>query len=341
MQTERFASRYLVSPSYDLVFFILSPLFALVLGLALSQTPLNGEEVYEGENWLEIFISIFIMAHLFIVIFRSHGNAAIFQLYPFRFTVVPLLALVAMGYSAWALVIGSVLATFWDVYHSSLQTFGLGRIYDKLAGNDPRVGRRLDIILNFYLYAGPIAAGATLMDHVNDFEEFKDVGSFFFTEIPAYVEFNSGILSWLVIGTGIPFLIYYLYAYWRLARAGHRISYQKVVLLFLTGVCSIYAWGFNPFGMAFFIMNFFHAWQYFALIWWSERKTLVRLAGREGRAGATGAALALLLGVGLAYGVVAGLYHEDSAWITSAFLVVSLMHFWYDGLIWSARRDQI
>jgi hypothetical protein len=42
---------------------------------------------------------------------------------------------------------------------------------------------------------------------------------------------------------------------------------SKGLLLFLTGVCSIYAWGFNPFGLAFFIMNVFHAWQYFALIW--------------------------------------------------------------------------
>jgi hypothetical protein len=259
---------------------------------------LNGDDIYDGDNWLEIGLSIFIMSHLFIVIFCSHGNGAIFRLHPFRFTAVPLLVLVVMGFSTWALVIGSVIATFWDVYHSSLQTFGLGRIYDKLAGNDPTVGRRLDITLNFYIYAGPIAAG-------------------------------------------VPFLVYYILAYWRLARAGHRISYQKVLLLFLTGVCSIYAWGFNPFGMAFFIMNVFHAWQYFALIWWSERKTLTRLVGREGRARAGAAALTLLLGTGLAYGLVAGLYSGDNSWIVSAFLVVSLMHFWYDGFIWSARRNQI
>jgi len=160
---------------------------ALGLGLMLSQTPLNGDDVYDGDNWLEIGLSIFIMSHLFIVIFRSHG----------------------------------------------------------------------------------------------------------------------------------------ILAYCRLARAGHRISYQKVLLLFLTGVCSNYAWGFNPFGMAFFVMNVFHAWQYFALIWWSERKTLTRLVGREGCARAGAAALTLLLGTGLAYGLVAGLYSGGNSWIVSAFLVVS------------------
>jgi hypothetical protein len=48
----------------------------------------------------------------------------------------------------------SVLATFWDVYHSALQTFGFARIYDRKAGNDPMVGRRLDWHLNQLLYAG-------------------------------------------------------------------------------------------------------------------------------------------------------------------------------------------
>ncbi|MDA1098033.1 MAG: hypothetical protein O2967_03530 [Proteobacteria bacterium] len=337
----QFVSHYLVSPAYDIIFFISSPLLALILGLGLSHSPLNRGEVLGGENWVEMFLSIFVMAHLFIVIFRSHFNPGIYRLYPVRFAIVPLVLFLAMGYSIWAMVIGSVLATFWDVYHSSLQTFGLGRLYDKIAGNDPRVGRRLDIALNLYIYAGPIAAGATLMDHVDDFAEFKAVNSLFFTEIPAYVEFNSAILTWLVIGTGVPFLFYYLHAYRKLARAGHRVSFQKVALLLSTGIVSIYAWGFNPFGMAFFIMNVFHAWQYFAIIWWSERDHLIRAVRQEGRTRAVPAALALLLGTSLAYGLVAGLYHGGNDWLFSVFLVVSLMHFWYDGFIWSVRRHQI
>ncbi len=311
------------------------------LGAAIDEAVGVHCHIHSGDNFLDIFLAMFIMAHLVIVVFRSHFNPAIFALHPFRFTIVPLLLLASMGLSTWALIIGSVLTTFWDVYHSSLQTFGLGRIYDKLAGNDPRVGRRLDIILNFVIYAGPIAAGATLMDHVNEFSDFELVHAVFFTKIPAYVESNSGILSWLVIGTGVPFLAYYLFAYWRLARAGHRISYQKVALLFCTAVCSIYAWGFNPFGMAFFIVNFFHALQYFGIIWWAERKTLVRLAGGEGLRHASAAALVLLIGFALVYGFLAGNYHGHNSWLVATFLTVSLMHFWYDGFIWSTRRSQI
>jgi hypothetical protein len=67
----------------------------------------------------------------------------------------------------------SVLVTFWDVYHSALQTFGFARIYDARAGNDPAVSRRLDWWLNQLFYVGPILAGATMMDHFEDFEEFE------------------------------------------------------------------------------------------------------------------------------------------------------------------------
>ena len=42
----------------------------------------------------------------------------------------------------------------------------------------------------------------------------------------------------------------------------------------LTGAVSLYAWGFNPFGHAFFVMNFFHAWQYFAIVWSTDKKNV-------------------------------------------------------------------
>ena len=56
---------------------------------------------------------------------------------------------------------------------------GEGRI------RDPLRGRRLDWALNQLLYAGPIVAGATMLDHFDDFNEFvfaggsKGIGRFF------------------------------------------------------------------------------------------------------------------------------------------------------------------
>ncbi len=65
----------------------------------------------------------------------------------------------------------------------------------------------------------------------------------------------------------------------RLARAGSRGSTQKITLHVLTGIASIYAWGFNPFGHGFFAMNFFRAWQYFAIVWSTDKKNVQRVFG--------------------------------------------------------------
>jgi len=336
------SSGFIVGPAFDWVYFILAPLWALALGLIIAQTSLNDDAAAFGfdNSWANFLLGAFIFAHLFVVVFRSHLNPRVFRLYPTRFTLVPVLLFISFMYSAWILVIGSVLATFWDVWHSGQQTFGLGRIYDARAGNDPRTGRVMDMILNALLYAGPIAAGATLMDHVEDFQEFADVGAAFFTAIPAQVESNAQYLTWAVIGLGLPFLVFYLYYYWRRAQAGYRVSPQKIILLVSTGVTSIWAWAFNPFGMAFFIMNFFHALQYFALVWWSEKGNIARIIGVQDRPWAGKAALLVLIGVGGAYGLLSEL-GPPSDMLYALFLVVSLMHFWYDGFIWSVRRKEV
>lgn len=337
-------SGYIVTPVYDGLFFIGSPILALIIGIAISGTPWSNERIsvfgHRG-SFTHIFIGAFIMAHLVIVFFRSHANTAILRQYPLRFSLVPVALLAAMLSSKWILVAVSVLATWWDVYHSSLQTFGLGRIYDAKAGNHPQVGRRLDIMLNILLYAGPILAGATLMDHVNDFNEFSEVGSVFFTSIPAYVESNRRFLTWAVTAVSIPFFAYYVWAYVQHHRQGYRVSFQKMALLVSTGVCSVYTWGFNTFGEAFFIMNFFHAFQYFAIVWWSEQKTMIRLFRLGGLPYGKPLALMLFLLIGFGYGLWAEVSDVDNQWAMSVVLTVAIMHFWYDGFIWSVRKRQV
>jgi hypothetical protein len=305
-------SGFLVGPVYDGLFFIGSPLLALGLGLAISGTSITTRyfRLFSHEGTAAtMFIGGFTMAHLVIVFFRSHGNRTIFSTHPYRFTVVPLLLLAAMTASLWVQCAVAVLATFWDVYHSSLQTFGLARIYDRRAGNDPTAGRRLDYLLNLLLYAGPIVAGVSLMKHVNEFKAFRAVGSVLLARLPERVE---SIHPWLTIGvlaTGIPFLVYYVVRYAVMAREGYRVSPQKVMLLVSTAACSITCWTFDSFGQAFFVMNFFHALQYFALVWHIEKGTcpgfsgcaLARRDARDFRA---------FVGLGAAYGFFAEVFAD-------------------------------
>ncbi len=337
-------SGYFINAAADRILLIFSPLIALIIGVLISSWRWAHEEVqFLGDEGtpVHIFIGTFIMAHLFIVFFRSHGNKQIFRLHPARFVAVPIVLFSSMMISDWVAVSVAVLATWWDVYHSALQTFGIGRIYDMKAGNDPKMGRRLDVFLNMLLYAGPILAGATLMLHIEDFEDFEKVGSMFFTAIPAFTMSHQRYLTWALVLVGTPFIVYYVYAYRKLYKQGYKVSYQKVALLASTGICSIYTWGFNTFGEAFFIMNFFHALQYFAIVWWSEKKNIQSVFGLSKISWGKPAAFTLFLLVAFAYGIWAETTDMSNDWAFCFVMVVSIMHFWYDGFIWSVRKKQV
>jgi hypothetical protein len=335
---------YIAGPVHDAVMFIGAPLLALGLGIAVAGTPLADEEIsvwgHEGTA-TSIFIGSFIMAHLVLVVVRSHCNERVFARHPRRFIVAPLVLLALLWASDWMLAIAIVVTVWWDVVHSALQTFGLGRIYDARQGNPPTLGRRLDLGLNLLLYVGPVLAGATLIDHLLPFAAFEKVGAVVFRQVPIQAEAHQGALARGLVIAGAAYLLIYVLGYLRLRRQGYRISPQKVALLVSTGACSIYTWGFNSFGEAFFIMNFFHAWQYFGLVWWSERGNLRRRLGLAGvRRGELLTLLAMLLAAG-GYGVWAEFVPDTDRFALALTLVVSLMHFWYDGFIWSVRRQEI
>ena len=139
---------------------------------------------------------------------------------------------------------------------------------------------------------------------------------------------------------GLPFILYYLLRYALMVRSGYHVSAQKVVLLTSTAACSIYAWTFNPFGQAFFIMNFFHALQYFALVWHIEKSNMTRVFRVGPSRLAIPLTFALFLAVGGAYGFFAEVF-ADVGVLLSITLVVSIMHFWWDGFIWSVRKKQV
>jgi hypothetical protein len=338
-------SPYIAGPWFDWLLFLLPPVLALVAGALISDSwlvqskfRLAGVKVTVAG----VVLGVLINAHLVAVFFRSHGNPSIFKLYPVRFIAVPLLLYAAMMSSLWVLVAATVLTVFWDVYHSALQTFGLARIYDRNHGNDPAAGRTLDLVLNHLLYAGPILGGATMLAHFKRFELFEDVESVFFTQIPAFMKTNHRYFTWGVVAVGTLFLIVYVLVYIRLYRRGYKISFLKVYLLASTGLCSIYTWGFNSWGQAFFIMNVFHAVQYLGLVWHAERKVLLqRLRLDKARAGGLIAAF-LFLGAVTGYGVVAHMIAtEEILWLWCITQVVALMHFWYDGFIWSVTKKQV
>lgn len=336
----RATTNWVIGPRSDWLNLALTPLWALGLGLALGLTPLGTVKIPafgRAGSTADGFISCFILAHLFLVFLRSHGNPEIRRLHPVRFWAVPPVLFVL--FAAWppARAAGAVLAIWWDVYHSSLQTFGIGRIFDAKAGNDAEHGRLMDLLLNLFLYAGPVLGGALLIYHASSFYEFSVLGLLSFGALPMKILALQGRIRLILLAAGVPFLTAYAVYYAFLIHSGYRVDARKAVLYLSTAICSIWAWGFNPLGMGLFIMNFFHAWQYFALVWRYEGATAARVLGmREGLP-----ALAAMIGVAFLYGALGSVLGEISDLALSATLVVSLMHFWYDGFVWSVRRGQV
>jgi hypothetical protein len=337
-------SPYIVGRAYDWAYFLAPPVAALALGAAVSRTTFTARPIaLAGQQitWEALLISALIHAHLVAVVFRSHANGAIFRRHPLRFVLVPLVLWAALRTWLWLAVASLVVATFWDVWHSGAQTFGLARIYERNAGNPPAAGRRLDFWLNQLLYAGPILGGATMLDHFESFQSFEQVGAAALARVPVFMTSTHRYWAWGVLAGGTAFVAVYVFAYVRLWRRGHAVSWLKLWLVASTGLCSVYTWGFNSFGEAFFIMNLFHAVQYLALVWATEGR---RLCARTGLARhGIGVALGLVLfaAVVLAYGVAAALVDTSRRNLWAVTMVVSLMHFWYDGFIWSVGRRQI
>jgi hypothetical protein len=343
-------SGYIASPASDWFFLIAAPLVAVLVYVPFAVFPVlsfQTQDLRFRGSFRDGFIQVVIYSHLFIVFFRSHANPAIFRTHPFRFAVVPLALFGAVYASAWALVAVTVLGVWWDIYHSAMQTFGIGRIYDMRAGNDLRAGRRLDQAMNLLLYAGPILGGASLALHLQSFSSFSEVGSAFFTSIPARAGAHSRELTLAVFAIGIPYSLFYVWSYWRMWRGGYRVSLQKAALYGIVAVVSIACWGFNSFGEAFFVMNFFHALQYFFIVWHNEGTGLTRRSGFARLPHGRYIVLSIFLIVGLGYGI-----WTTGAWpwpelqpsrrgLAATLITVSILHFWYDGFIWSVRKGQV
>lgn len=349
VQTESRLARYVAGladparaiggPRFDAICFWGGPLIWLFVTEAwFSSALLMPKEAGHGfVAAIGYFAAILTYGHLVAVVPRAYFNREVFEQNRFRLTAVPVLLLVGLLISPIIMAIAGMLAILWDVHHSAMQNFGLGRIYDMKAGNDAQILRQTDLRLNWVLYVGPLAAGASLLTHAN---ALVTDGKASFVEIAAL----PGVLEqqhyWI---SAVAVLAWFLTIGWsvldyrRAIAAGYRLPPHKAALTVSTGLVSLIAWGFSSPLVAFISINIYHAIQYFALVWLKEGD---RMAQRAKRAPAS--TLGLFLGlcgvIGVAYDTATT---TNINWLIAPFVACSLLHFWYDSFVWSVRKKQV
>ena len=332
-------ARAISGPRFDLLLFWGAPVLASILvwvwvasARAMPAGPGQGAIAA-----LAYAVAVLTFAHLVAVVPRAYLNREVFSANRNRLVIVPLLLVAALLLSPVVLVCAAVLAVLWDVHHSAMQTFGIGRIYDMKAGNGPQVLRSTDLRLYWALYVGPIAAGASLVAHAESFSNFSRLDWTLLASGPGIIASHVEPIRYAAIAAWAAVLIWAVRDYRAAAAAGYRMPAHKAALLGSTGLVSILAWGLAPPFMAFAIINLFHAVQYFALVWLKEgdRISAVLRSGGSRRLALAGF-LICCGGFGITYAAV-----DEKSLLIAPFLACSLLHFWFDSFVWSVRKKQV
>ncbi|MDE1466707.1 hypothetical protein [Aurantiacibacter sp. D1-12] len=304
---------------------------------------LKGTELALGASSSEVAVYAFLFAtmitygHLVAVVPRAYLNQDVFSANRFRLTVVPVVLIAALAVSPTVFIIAGIVAFFWDVHHSAMQTFGIARIYDFKAGNGPTFLRRTDLLLNWMLYVGPIFVGASFVLHADQLSGFADTPLTVLATAPGYLEAGHAPLRNIALGIWAVGIVWAVVNYGNAVRQGYKIPPHKVALIAGTGAVTFLAWGFLPPLIAFATINIHHAVQYYVIVWVQEGKRITEFTRLSTRA-AFAAFVLFTAVIALGYDLATKM---DSRLMLVPFLACSLLHFWYDGFVWSVRKKSV
>ena len=329
----------IMGPRRDALFFWGAPLLALLavkfwLAFAALYSAATGDLMASA---LLSFSIIITYGHLVAVIPRAYLNKEVFAANRARLTIVPVVLIVALVLSPTVFAIVGAIAIFWDIHHSAMQNFGLARIYDLKAGNVTERLRPTDLRLNWFLYVGPLAAGAGLMMHVHALDRLGDTSFAAIARLPGLLQGQLSAIAVIAMTLWAGAIGMAVTDYRRAMSDGYRLPPHKLALIVTTGFVSLIAWGFSSPLVALVSINIYHAVQYFALVWLKEGARMTAMAPkRKWMAAVVFGGLCALFGIAYSFAAPANI-----RWLGAIFLACSILHFWYDGFVWSVRKRQV
>ncbi|MFA6237651.1 MAG: hypothetical protein WC635_10025 [Bacteriovorax sp.] len=336
---------YIHTQKSDLLFIILCPLLAFLFVLAICEPRMkNGAFLYGSETpyWFAIVSTLLTHTHVLLVFIRSHLNQTVFKRYKYRFTLIPLIVLGSMWVSPLFFGALGILAFYWDEYHSIMQTFGFGRIYDSKMGNDVAMGRKLDMFMCFVLGLLP---HLILFTYIPDVQRSQGLIDYFDMTEKMIANFGWVLKSLRIpfYAFGILYTLFYIHRYRELHKFGYKMPMAKLALFAVTGLTTILTACFFTVADGIFFGNIYHALQYMFIVFVSERPNLADLTGLKKQEHKTGLNLIYFLVVIPFFLVIAALRQKTSTvpYLAAFWLLTSLLHFWFDGFIWSVRRQDV
>jgi hypothetical protein len=342
-QTIPVKSWYIHGKVADTFWIILNPILALLVVFFICE-PRHENYIYSSLTpvWFSIAASILTHAHVLLVFTRSHFNKEVFNRFKYRFTIVPLFFLTITCAFSPLFLLASVVAVYWDEWHSLMQTFGFGRIYDGKLGNDPLAGRKLDMAMAFVVGLLPNIVLLTFLP-----ESQIDKALLEYMELPNFFASN---YRWIVhalrlplIGFGITYTLFYTWSYFKLVKNGYRYSYAKLALFLTTGLTTVIVSSVYTIADGVFFGNIYHALQYIFIVMVTERPNLGKIASKDGKSNIKIGSLIFFIIVIPNIFFFAGIRQmtEKIPYVAAFWLMTSLLHFWFDGFIWSVRRKDI
>ncbi len=331
------ARPFVTARTFDNLFIIGSPFIAfLFIALTCETRSESGEFLYNPRtpHWLIIGSLLLTHSHVMLVFLRSHMNGNVLRRFPYRFTVVPLILFSSMWVSPFLFGVMGFVAVYWDEWHSLMQTFGFGRIYDAKLGNNPHAGRKADMGLCFVLGLLPHLILLTCIPNdvrSEGLEVYLDLGP----DVAARVGSFLHLLRLPLVFFGTGYLVFYLHHSLKLKSQGYQFPTTKLALFASTGIFSVLMATFYTVADAAYFGNIYHALQYYFIVYVSEVGVRKESVGKK-----VMVYCFLILGITLLL-AFARSKTEGIGFFGSFWLLTSLLHFWYDGFIWSVRKQDI
>lgn len=326
-QSQALAAKWIVSPRYDLTFFIGSCVLSLLFYGIYAFLQTQGVKI-GGDSIIVtyfIFTALLDHPHIFQTFARTHADKEEFKRHRFAHTwglaLFILVGFLFVGFNLEAyLIVG---AAIYGTWHIMRQHFGFLKIYRHLNKDTRLVDVHLEnltfwfgmLSCFFYDYSG---MNGPLVIYGNLAVSFPNLPS----EIG---ETGRAIFFLLVIGMIVRTIIRW--------RQGLSINLPK--LLLMTAALGTHYWIFfvtaTPFLVAEAIETAYHNAQYQGLVMHYQRNRFPNVKG----------VVAKWFGAAMLYGVIIGtieiyglLKHDWAMWLFAPFAMIVVWHYYIDGKIW-------